>query len=177
MNTRIKLNRPDIAVPASRSAAEAVVRKIVELKLEEQALKTEMDERITAIKKDYEARLGQIEAAMQPQVEAVHAWAEAHPEEFQGKKSLEMLHGIIGWRITPPALKPLRGFTWATVLNRLRDLGRFDFIRTKEEVNKEALLAARDTENLKAFYCQVIQEDEFFIEPKLTPVEPRETTA
>jgi len=172
--SRLKLKAP-VDIPAGRAEAEAVLRRIAEVKLEETALKAEMDEQLTRTRKQYEARLAKLQDQLLRMLESLRAWAEAHPEEFGGKKTLEMLHGLIGWRMTPPALRPLRGVTWSAVLQRLKEMGKLQFVRIKEEVNREALLAARDAENLKALYCQVVQEDEFFVEPKLTPTQSRET--
>lgn len=174
MSHRIKAKTEPVEAPTTREEAESVVREITELKLAEQQLKTEMDTEITAIKESYEARLCAIANTVTPLVLEIEAWATAHQGEFGERKSLEMLHGKIGWRITPPALKPLRGQTWASVLELLRARGRAEYIRTTEAVNKDALLAARETENLKLFGCRPVQEEEFFVEPKLTTTEPRE---
>lgn len=167
---RIKVTKPIVPVPSSREEAERIVREIATAKITERALKAEMDAELIAVRKRYEARLAQTDELIQPRVEAIRDWADAHQDDFGGKKSLEMTHGIIGWRVTPPALKPLKGFTWGAVLNRLKDLGKFDFIRVKEEPNKEALLAVRLTENLKQYYLGAVQEDEFYVEPKMSEV-------
>jgi phage host-nuclease inhibitor protein Gam len=171
---RIKSTPPRCEPPSTREEAEAVVREITVLKLAEQELKSEMDAEITAIKESYEARLCAVANTITPLVLEIEAWATAHQADFGERKSLELLHGKIGWRITPPALKPLRGQTWASVLELLRARGRTEFIRTTETVNKDALLAARETENLKQYGCRHVQEEEFFVEPKLTTSEPRE---
>jgi phage host-nuclease inhibitor protein Gam len=88
-----------------------------------------------------------------------------------------MLSGTIGWRTTPPAVKPAKGFTWQSVLEVLKEQGRTEFVRLKEEINREALLAARDTEDLRPLHVRVEQVDEFFVEPKLTDVSGREVAA
>ncbi len=174
MSKRIKLTPRAVPVPQSREQVEALVREICEAKTEERIAKAEMDTEIRAIKECYEQRLSGISEELTPMVEAVHAWAEAHPQDFAGKKSLELLHGIVGWRVSPPAIKPMRGYTWSAVLDRLKALARGEYIRVKEEVNKDALLAARESEDLRGLYCQVEQADEFFIDPKLTSVSARE---
>jgi phage host-nuclease inhibitor protein Gam len=171
---RLKL-KPPVDIPASRAEAEAVLRRIAEVKLEETALKAEMDEQLTRTRKQYEARLAKLQDQLLRMLESLRAWAEAHPEEFGGRRSLEMLHGTLGWRLTPPALRPVRGFTWGAVFSRLKELGKWEYIRTKEEPNREALLAARETENLRELYLEVVQRDEFYVEPRLSPAQSRET--
>jgi phage host-nuclease inhibitor protein Gam len=177
MATRIKLTEPKIIVPSTREEAEAVVRSITDLKIQERKLNAEMDGRITEVKKKYEERLSEIKSSMTPRMESIHAWADANPSEFGARRSLEMLHGVIGWRMNPPSLNLMKGFTWPAVVNRLRDLGRLEFIQTKEAPNKEALLAARATAPLKSFYLQVVQKDEFYVEPVLSDTVGRETLA
>lgn len=174
-SNRIKLAAPLIDVPKDRTAAESLAGKITTLKLKEAMLAAQLDGHIKDVRSNYEGHFAVIKDDITPMVDALHAWAEAHPEEFNGKKSTDLLHAIVGWRTNPPSLKPLKGFTWAAVLERIKNLGRIDFIRTKEELNKEAILANRDEENLKSIYVQVLQEDEFFVDPKITTPDSRET--
>lgn len=175
MSNRVKLPKSTVIVPETREQAEEAVRVITTLKIRERKLKSEMDAKLTEVKRRYETDLAGLAEQITTAVESIHAWAERHPEDFGGRKSLQMLHGVIGWRTTPPAIKPAKGFTWPAVLERLLGLGRLEFIRTKQEPNKEALLAARESEDLKAMYMQVIQDDEFFVEPALTDSTSRET--
>ena len=176
MSNRIKVPLPVVPVPATREEAVGVVREITELLLEERLAKAEMDVEITALKEAYDARLSRITARLGQVMPAIEGWAETHRGEFAGKKSLDLHHGVIGWRITPPTLKPVKGYTWASVLDRIKDRGA-DFIRTKEEVDKEKMLAARDNCDLKALGCQVVQVDEFYVEPHLTRSEDRAKAA
>jgi len=73
-------------------------------------------------------------------VEGLFAFAEAHRDELtdHGKrKTVEVPTGIFGWRMTPPAVK-LRDVE--SILESLKALKLERFIRTKEEVDKEAML-------------------------------------
>ena len=172
---RVKLPKKTVPIPATREELETLVASITENKLSEAAFKAEMDTEMARVKAGYVTRLSQLADNLTPMVEAAHAWAESHPADFSGRRSLDLLHGVIGYRISPPAIKPLKGYTWAAVLDRLRSLGRVEFIRVKEEPNKEQMLASREVEDLKTLFCEVTQEDEFYVEPKITPTTPRET--
>lgn len=90
-------------------------------------------------------------------------------EFFTTKKSLEMLHGKIGFRTGTPKLKTLKGFTWASVLQLVREFMP-NYIRTSEEVSKEKLLADRYFEGMEEKMAkigvQVVQDESFFVEPK-----------
>jgi phage host-nuclease inhibitor protein Gam len=176
---RIKLQAPVVPVPASRIEAEVLVGTIAGLKIEERASQNDMDARLKAIRDEYESTLGALASAIAPCMDALASWAAAHPTEFGDKRSIDMTHGIVGWRQNPPSVKPLKGFTWAAVLGRLKELGRLDFLRMKEEVNKEALLGARLDlgDGIRGFYCQVVQEDEFYLEPKIAEQAAREVAS
>lgn len=106
---------------------------------------------------------------------------ENQSELFAKRKSLEMTHGVIGFRTGQPKCKTARGTTWADALELVKDRLP-NYIRTKEEVDKDRLLAdrnlpcRRDDEPEEAArpllhemaLCGilVVQEESFFVEPK-----------
>ena len=176
MTNRIKLKTP---APKTREEMETLVGDIALLKLRDAELKTAMDRELKQIKDRYIDNLTLINDKLTALMPRALAWAEAHPDDFGKAKSLEMLHGIIGWRTNTPSLKTLSGWTWDRVLEKLKTLPlMLQYIRTKEEVNKQALLGDRDgigPDGLRNVGLRVVQEDEFFVEPKLTETDKRET--
>ena len=72
---------------------------------------------------------------------------ENQAELFTKKKSLDMAHGTIGFRTGTPKLKTLKGFTWASALNLVREFLP-SFVRTTEEIAKDKLLADREVEGM-----------------------------
>lgn len=180
MKNRIKLKTPVIK---SRAEMEALVREIAELTLARNKEQIELDEAITAIKERYEVTLGNYGKALEEKTECARAWAEANPSEFNGLKSLDLTHGVVGWRIGNPQLKPLTGWTWDRVLEKLKSLVMInssfaDFIRLKEEVNKQQILAGRDNlmdADLRNMGVRVVQEESFYVEPKITEPQNRQT--
>lgn len=175
--SRIKISAPAIH---SRAEMETLVGDIAQLKIEEAKEKASLDEQLKKIRDTCEESLARIAAAIAPKMECARAWAEANPTEFAGLKSVEMLHGVVGWRIGQPTLKPLSGWTWDRVLETVKLLPRqfAVYLRLKEEVNKQAILTDRETlgaEGLRKLGLKVLQEESFFVEPKLTGVEKRET--
>lgn len=105
---------------------------------------------------------------------------ENQAELFTKKKSLEMTHGTIGFRTGTPKLKTLKGFTWASALNLVKEFLP-SFIRTTEEIAKDKLLADRDTryyegaddtvgvpmaEQMAKCGIAVTQDETFYVEPK-----------
>ena len=53
------------------------------------------------------------------------------------KKSIDLLHGTLGFRTSPPSVKQIKGVTCAHTLDALRTRGFMWLIRTKEEIDKE----------------------------------------
>ena len=173
---RTKVTAPALVI-RDRAELDLVVGDIARLKTEEAALTAEMNEEITAIRSRFEERLTEITADLTLRTTAVANWSSANVQEFENKKSLDTIHGVIGWRTTTPALKTLKGWTWDRVLEKLATSGLDRFIRIKSEVDKQALLIERETLDLAPLGVQVVQEETFFVDPKLTTVTNRLQTA
>ena len=103
-------------------------------------------------------------------VEGLFAFAEAHRDELTngGKhKTVEVPTGTFGWRMTPPAVK-LRDVE--SILKSLKSLKLKRFIRTKEEVDKEAMLKEPETaKTVKG--VSIGQHEEFIAKPSELEVE------
>ena len=88
---------------------------------------------------------------------------------FLQKKSMETAHGVLGFRTGTPKLKTRKGFTWAAVLELLKEFNPA-YVRTSEEVAKDKLLADRENEDMPELMQKVgikVEQDEtFFVEPK-----------
>lgn len=168
----------------TKESVEALVGTIAELKTAERSLKAELDTAITELKRQYEPALTALNTQVDAILPKVQAWAEANPDEFGGNKSIQLLHGIIGFRTGMPCLKTAKGWTWERVLGSLKTLAPV-FVRTKEEVDKAAIIAASTGTNpdqrlsvadLMAFGCRIEQSESFFVEPILHEV-PNKVTA
>lgn len=90
---------------------------------------------------------------------------------FREKRSIDRPFGRIGWRRST-ALALLKGAarTWKEVLGRLRQYEFRDGIRTKEEVDKEAL-SAWPGERLELVGVARVERDEFYYEIKREELE------
>lgn len=90
-------------------------------------------------------------------------------ELFSKKKSIELAHGQLGFRTGTPALKALKGFTLASCLKLAKEF-LTDYVRTKEELDKDALISARNIpgmdENYSKIGVQIVQEEKWFVELK-----------
>lgn len=129
-----------------------------------------MDEQFTRIREKKADEIAELTNTKNKNFEIVQAFAQENREElFAKKKSMDGAHGSFGFRTGTPKLKTLRGFTWASALNLIKAFLP-DYVRTKEEPEKDKLLAdrkeAKVAENLEKCGIQVVQDETFFIELK-----------
>lgn len=170
--SRSKIKLPEIA---TREQAEAMMNAYAADANSLRALTSQMDEEILAIKKSYESGIAALDKMLEEKKLTLLLWAQAHPEKFpKGRKSIEFLSGILGFRTGTPKLALLsRAWTWEKVLQKLKSVRAFvSFVRVKEEVDKEGLLAQIQHGGTPALAdeigVKVVQDESFFIEPKLT---------
>lgn len=94
---------------------------------------------------------------------ALARFAEARKAElFAKKKTVGLTFGSFGYRASS-TLKTLKKLTWDNVLGFLAERGMSACIRTKPEVDKEALRQL-PPEQLAEVGCRLVQEDTFFYE-------------
>jgi phage host-nuclease inhibitor protein Gam len=173
---RIKLSPSTSAL--TREDAEVVARQAAILIIQLREAQNDLDQAITHARKQYEGRFSALDTAIKEQTTLLRDWATANPTAFGDKKSLELTHAIIGWRIGNPTLKTLSGWTWDRVLEKLKAIGS-QYIRTTEDVHKQQILADRHIlgdATLRELGCRVVQDEPFYIEPKLTEQPARITT-
>lgn len=145
---------------ASYSMAEAQAAKIT----------ADIELQCAKIREKYADKLTALEEQKTTAFDTLQAYASENKGDlFTKKKSLDMVHGTIGFRTGTPKLKTLKGFTWASALQLVREFLP-SYIRTTEEITKDKLLADRDVEgmcdNMSRCGIQVVQDETFFVEPK-----------
>ena len=167
---KIKTRAPAIRDRAELETAMGGYAKEV---IETDRLTVEMEERIRVIRAEYEPRIAACCEAGDALFEALHAWADTHPEEFGGKKSLELLHGTLGFRTCPPAVRLVKGVRVQDAIDRINDFGPVDsgWIRMKEEIDKERILAdvsagTVEAPALKRYGLYVDQGETFYTDVK-----------
>lgn len=147
------------AVMAEYATADAKLAKI----------NATMDEQITAIRKKYADEIQDLSDTRDEKFNQLQFFAESNADMFDKKKSMEMAHGIIGFRTGTPKLKTRPKFTWGSVTELLK-IHLPTYVRTVEEPAKDKLLADRDNADVNKHYqrCgfEVVQEESFYAELK-----------
>lgn len=127
-----------------------------------------MDQAIAEIRAEYADDLTKESETMTSTMQRVQMWAEANDDNFLEKKSMDFTHATIGFRTGMPKLK-LKVKSWDKAIEKIKQFLP-DYVRTKEEVAKDKLLADRSNDAVAKHFSQcgfeVVQEETFFIEPK-----------
>ena len=162
----------------TRADVERSVSIIRSLKISERKIKADRDAAVKKIDEGCGPHLDRIAAEIAQHVGSCQAWAEAHPEEFAKRKSIEFAHGLVGFRTGTPKLALLgRAWTWDKCLEKVRELLPA-FIRDTPTIDKEAILGQREELEWAIKQCgmKVTQDESFYVEPVITEVETRETS-
>lgn len=131
-------------VPQSKDEVAADIKSIGDLQREQQALIAVMNEAIADITAEAQPRIEALAQQIDALQGGVQAWCEANRDALThgGKtKTADFITGTVNWRQRPPSVA-VRGME--AVLDTLRRMNLTRFIRTKEEVNKEAILNEPD---------------------------------
>lgn len=167
---RIKTTAIKHPVPQNKAAADQEIYLIGEAQRARQIIQKEMNDEMAEVKARFEELGAEHKDTIKSRSEAVQAWAEANREDLtkSGKiKSVKLGNGEIKWRITPPKVS-IRGAQ--EVVENLLKAGLDLFVRTKKEVNKDAILNDPDAvSHIKGI--GITQGEDFVIIPFETELE------
>lgn len=164
--TKVKQAATAVPVPQNREEVAKYIADIGTAQRELQRIEADMGDAVAALKAQFEAQAEPFRDAITARQNGVHIWCEANRKAItnEGKvKSHSFSTGEINWRNRPPSVA-LKGVEAILAALRKAKLGKF--IRTKEEVNKEAILA--DPASVKDIKGITIEQGEDFI---ITPFE------
>lgn len=132
-------------------------------------IEAKMNSEIDKVKSKYADQITLLQEATEEHVEMLEAYAQQQKESWGKRKSFELLHCTIGFRTATPKVTKDKKFTWDAVTELVKKLFP-NLVRTKFELDKESIIALREAEDFKALqtacYIDVVQEENFFIEPK-----------
>lgn len=124
----------------SRDDVAAEIRAIGDLSRSMSRLQADMNDAIAEITARHQPQLDALKERIAALQDGVQIWCEANRHELTGEgrvKSAQFVTGSVQWRQRPPSVS-VRGMD--SVVETLQRLGLCKFIRTKTEINKEAIL-------------------------------------
>ena len=165
-----------VVTGVSREAAEAAFALYADADARQQRITSKMDVEITRIREKYQDDLAKLQETKDKSFEAMQVFATENKDELLAKKkSLDMVHGVLGFRTGTPKLKTRKGFTWGAVTNLLKEFLP-GYVRVSEEPAKDRLLSDREIPEVAGLFPKVgifVDQDEaFFVEPKKEELSP-----
>jgi phage host-nuclease inhibitor protein Gam len=159
-----------VVIGITREMAEASFAEYADADARQQRITAKMDVEITRIREKYQDDLAKLQERKDKAFEVMQVFATENKDElFAKKKSLEFVHGVLGFRTGTPKLKTRKGFTWGAVTNLLREFLP-GYVRVSEEPAKDKLLSDRDIPEVSELFPKVgifVDQDEtFYVEPK-----------
>lgn len=154
-------------VPQSKNDCAEYIRLAGDLQREFERYRTEMNDAIAAITQQYQPILEALNGRIDATQEGIQAWCEAHRVELCGEndklgKTANFVTGTVSWRQRPPSIS-VRGAE--SVIETLQRMGLDRFVRSKEEINKEAMLNEPDTVRGIAGIKIVTGVEDFIVQP------------
>ena len=162
-----KLKSKALVVQAPQNREEVIehIRAIGDLTRQRTRLASTMNDGIAALQEEYAQAAEPINERIEAVQAGVHVWCEANRASITNGnkvKFADFVTGIVKWRAKPPSVG-LRKVE--AVIEALKKNGLARFIRTKEEINKDAVLAEPKVFAGIAGITINSGEEEFVIEP------------
>lgn len=162
--TKLKTKAQTYA-PQTQNDCASDIKKLGDLQREFYRMTADMNDEIAAITKRYQPRLEGKTEQIETLQQGVQTYCEAHRDELTNSskvKTANFITGEVQWRQRPPSIG-IRGAD--AVVETLKRLGLGRFVRTKEEVNKEAMLNEPDAVRGVAGVTLVTGVEDFVITP------------
>lgn len=168
-NARIKAAAA-VGVPQTLEECNRAIAEIGVAQRERDRIQADMNDSLAATREAWEAQAKPFADRIKELTAGVQLYCEAHRAELTqaGKtKTARLAAGEVSWRMRPPSVV-VRGVD--LVLEGLKRLGLNRFIRTKEEINKDAVLAEPEiADQVKGL--SVTQGEDFIVKPWDTELE------
>lgn len=139
--SRPKLKAPTmiVAPPKDRDEADHLIYQIGQAQRERDSLQTAMNAELAKTKLFYESKAELVNRKIKAWMEALQAFCEQNRNALcpRGSKTAKFGNGEVSWRFRPPKVmlrNAAKIIEWIKVHSQLR------FIRTIEEIDKEAML-------------------------------------
>lgn len=156
---------PALPIPADDTEAREAIREIGDRQREALRLQAEMNDQIAALHERYGALVAPINARVTALTEGLQLFCEVNRTRLTGGKVkyAEFSTGKVSWRLRPAkvTLKKIED-----VIEAIRKAGLGDrFLRTKTEVNKDAMLEDRTTASAIKGVSIGSDGEDFVVEP------------
>lgn len=156
----------NITLEEAQEASETFVANATKLA----RIEVKMNEEINRIKSKYTDEITALTNAQVHPTEVLNVFATEQQKNWGKKKSFELMHSIIGFRTGTPKVTKNKKYTWEGITDIVKEAFP-ELVRTKDELNKEAIIALSKNEEefsdvREQCFIDVIQEETFYVEEK-----------
>lgn len=161
---KAKTRAANVPVPQTREEAASFIHDIGVRQREIARIEADMNDAIAKAKQDAEATATPLSEEVDRLTKGLHIWADANRQTLTGgkRKFADLGTGKIEWRLTPAKVS-IRNVE--DVIARIKTLGVLAFLRTKDEIDKEAMLREPDKARLIAGVSIGAEGERFYVEP------------
>ncbi len=162
--SKLKSTASKVEIPQTREQCAAMIKRLGDAQRQFEASRAEMNTAIADITQRYQPVLAFEDSEIVALQKGIQTWCEANRVSLCPKdiKSANLVTGEVAWRIRPPSVR----VTGAdSVIETLRRLGLVQFIRTKDEINKDAILNDPQAVTGVAGIAIVSGVEDFVIQP------------
>lgn len=155
----------NLPVPQNRDEAAVAITAIGDLSRSLARLEADMNDQLAEVKTTFEHLAEPLRLARQEKTEGLKMWAEANRSQLTGgdkSKTVDLGTGLLRWRLRPPSVRLSK---IEELIARLKTLGLHRFVRTKEEVDKEAMQREPDVARQVAGVSIGSAGEDFIVEP------------
>jgi len=171
--TKLKLAAPEVPAPQSIEEVNDAIARIGAAQRERTRIEADMNDQIAAIKEEFEVKAEPYKDEITQLAKGVQIYCDANRLKLTdgGKvKYVKLPSGEINWRMGMPTVKTKKGLSVDTILELLKSMGKTGLIRTREELDKEAILRDPDAiANIREI--EIVQKESFGITPFETKLE------
>ncbi len=164
--TRIKTKViSNVTLEQAQDASELFAQNTTKL----DKIQAKMNDEINKIKSKYQDDITELQDGLVEPQKILHVFADEQKESWGKKKSIELLHTVIGFRTGTPKVTKSKGFSWEGITELAVQLFP-DLVRTKAELDKDSIIALSKEDGFneikKGLFIDVVQEESFFVEAK-----------
>lgn len=155
----------NLPVPQNRDEAAEALRLIGESNRNIARIEADMNDAMARLKEDAEKRAAPLRDVVTARTEGLKVWAEANRDKLTGGNKVKFADlgtGKISWRLRPASVRISKA---DQVIEAIKKLGFTAFLRTKDEVNKEAMLADAAKARLISGVSIGSEGEDFIAEP------------
>jgi phage host-nuclease inhibitor protein Gam len=171
--TQVMPDTPPSPVIDSYESADAALLQLGRVEALLQKTEASLNTKLQKVRDEYELTTRTHVDMKEQIIRGLEEFCCEHQADFAERKTRDLTHGTIGFRMSPPTVLQLsKKFPWKTIMELLRKTKwGTGFVRTKSEIDKEAIktaFAAKEIseKSLAAVGIKVDQADNFVYDIK-----------